>query len=114
MLIHDPDDFEEVALDEAYPALEELRDQGVVRAIGLGMNQVPMLERFVAKTDIDCVLVAGRYSLLNSEADQGFFQLCASRGVAVFVGGVFNSGILANPSAGQYGYAPPSEEVLSG
>lgn len=112
VLIHDPDDYEEVALDEAYPALVELRDEGVVRAIGLGMNQVPMLERFVAKTDIDCVLVAGRYSLLNSEADAGFFELCASRGVAVLAGGVFNSGVLANPSAGQYGYAPPSEEVL--
>jgi D-threo-aldose 1-dehydrogenase len=111
-LIHDPDDFEEAALGEAYPALEELRDQGVVRAIGLGMNQVPMLERFVANTDIDCVLVAGQYSLLNSEADQGFLQLCARRGVAVFVGGVFNSGILANPSAGNYRYAPPSEDVL--
>ncbi|MFZ1063227.1 MAG: aldo/keto reductase [Acidimicrobiales bacterium] len=112
-LIHDPDDFERDALTFAYPALVELRDEGTVKAIGLGMNQVPMLERFVAKTDIDCVLVAGQYSLLNAEAGRGFFQLCESRNVAVFVGGVFNSGILANPSGGQYRYAPPIEEVAN-
>jgi D-threo-aldose 1-dehydrogenase len=111
-LIHDPDDYEQVAFDEAYPALAELRDEGVVRAIGLGMNQVPMLERFVAGTDIDCVLVAGQYSLLNSEAGNDFFDLCETRGVAVFVGGVFNSGILANPRSGHYSYAPPSDDVV--
>ena len=112
VLIHDPDDYEDVALHEAYPALAKLREQNVVRAIGLGMNQVPMLERFVASVDLDCVLVAGCYSLLNSEADQGFFQLCADQDVAVLVGGVYNSGILANPSAGLYRYAPPDEDVL--
>ncbi len=111
VLIHDPDDFEDVALTQSYPALAELRDQGVVRAIGAGMNQVPMLERFVEGADLDCVLVAGRYSLLNEEADARFFDLCAGKGVSIFVGGVFNSGVLADPSRGTYAYAPASEEV---
>jgi D-threo-aldose 1-dehydrogenase len=111
-LIHDPDEYEEIAFSESYPALAELRDEGVVGAIGVGMNQVPMLERFVSGTDIDCVLVAGQYSLLNAEADADFFGLCESRGVAVFVGGVFNSGVLADPSSGTYGYVPARDDVL--
>ena len=72
-LIHDPDDHFDEAIDLAYPALEELRTEGAVRAIGLGMNQAEMLERFVRDTDIDCVLVAGRYSLLDDRAASGLF-----------------------------------------
>lgn len=97
-LIHDPDDVESVAIHETYPALADLRDQGIVTAIGVGMNQVPMLERFVHETDIDCVLVAGRYSLLNDDVGPAFFHLCEQRGVALLMGGVFNSGVLADPS----------------
>ena len=64
-LIHDPDAHGEQALREAYPALERLRAEGVVGAIGVGMNQTEMLTRFVRETDIDVVLVAGRYTLLD-------------------------------------------------
>ena len=67
-LIHDPDDYGEQAFREAYPALEELRAQGCVRAIGAGMNQAEMLTRFVTDTDVDVVLVAGRYTLLDQSA----------------------------------------------
>ncbi len=67
-LIHDPDDHGEQALREAYPALEQLRTEGCVRAIGVGMNQAEMLTRFVTDTDIDLVLVAGRYTLLDQSA----------------------------------------------
>ena len=67
-LIHDPDDYWEVAIGEAYPALDELRREGVVTAIGAGMNQAAMLERFVNETDIDCVLAAGCYSLIEAPA----------------------------------------------
>jgi D-threo-aldose 1-dehydrogenase len=112
-LIHDPDEFEGVAMSEAYPALAQLRDEGVVKAIGVGMNQVPMLERFVQRTDIDCVLIAGRYSLLNDDVGPSFFHLCDERDVAVLVGGVFNSGVLANPSpTSTYNYRPVDAAVL--
>jgi len=112
-LIHDPDDYERVAMNETYPALAELRDEGTVKAVGVGMNQVAMLEHFVTQCDIDCVLVAGRYSLLNDDAGTSFFRLCEERHVAVLVGGVFNSGVLAAPSpASTYDYQPVDAEVL--
>ena len=66
-LIHDPDDHAEKALDGAYVALDQLRSEGTIRAVGVGMNQAPLLEWFVQRADLDCVLVAGRYSLLDTE-----------------------------------------------
>jgi D-threo-aldose 1-dehydrogenase len=107
-LIHDPDDHGPQALDEAYPALAALRAEGVVRAIGVGMNQVEMLEWFVHRADIDCVLVAGRYTLLDTRAAVSLLPECARRGVAVLAGGVFNSGVLAAaPGPGAtYDYRP--------
>ena len=74
VLVHDPDDHEREALEGAFPALLELRDQRVVRAIGSGMNQSEMLARFVDRIDLDCVLLAGRYTLLDrsgAEPDPG-------------------------------------------
>ena len=68
MLIHDPDEHAEQALDGAFPALAELRAAGVIGAVGVGMNQAPLLEWFVRRADLDCVLVAGRYSLLDGSA----------------------------------------------
>ncbi len=112
-LVHDPDDHFAAARDAAIPALVELRDEGVVRAVGVGMNQTAMLERFVAETDIDCVLVAGRYSLLDASAAAGLFPACQARGVAVLAAGVFNSGILADPRPGAtFDYAPASADLV--
>ena len=106
-LIHDPDDHAEKALDGAYVALDQLRSEGTIRAVGVGMNQAPLLEWFVERADLDCVLVAGRYSLLDTEAAHGLFPACQRRGVAVLAAGVFNSGILADPRPGAtYDYAP--------
>ncbi|QQQ73997.1 aldo/keto reductase [Saccharothrix sp. 6-C] len=111
-LIHDPDDHWQEAVTGAYPALERLRAEGAVRAIGAGMNQTAMLTRFVAETDVDCVLVAGRYTLLDRTAADDLLPLCARRQVGVIVGGVFNSGILADPVPGAtYDYAPATEDV---
>ncbi|MFO7170233.1 MAG: aldo/keto reductase [Chloroflexota bacterium] len=108
--IHDPDDHERQALDEAFPTLAELRAQGVIGAIGAGMNQWQMLERFARNADFDCFLLAGRYTLLEQTSLE-FLELCRSRGIGVFLGGVFNSGILATgPRPGakyQYADAPP-------
>ncbi|MEV8443350.1 aldo/keto reductase [Actinosynnema sp. NPDC051121] len=112
VLIHDPDDHWEDAVTGAYPALERLRAEGAVRAIGAGMNQAAMLTRFVAETDVDCVLVAGRYSLLDRGAADELLPLCEKRQVGVLVGGVFNSGILADPTAhATYDYAPAPDDV---
>ncbi len=110
-LIHDPDDHCEQALREAYPALEQLRSEGCVRAIGVGMNQAEMLTRFVRDTDIDVVLIAGRYTLLDQSAADALLPAALERGVSVIAGGVFNSGVLAAPRAGatyDYQAAPDS------
>jgi D-threo-aldose 1-dehydrogenase len=113
VLIHDPDDVMEQAADEAYPALAELRAQGAVRAIGAGMNSAVALAWLVERCDLDCVLVAGRYTLLDQSAADVLFPLCRRRGVAVLAAGVFNSGILAGPGAGAtYDYAPAPPAVL--
>ncbi|MFE2756682.1 aldo/keto reductase [Actinosynnema sp. NPDC059335] len=112
VLVHDPDDHWDEAVGGAFPALARLRAEGAVRAIGAGMNQVGMLARFVRETDLDCVLVAGRYSLLDRSAADDLLPLCAERGVGVLVGGVFNSGVLADPAPGAtYDYAPAPEHV---
>lgn len=113
VLIHDPDEHWQQALSETYPALVELRDQGVVTAVGAGMNQWQMLARFVEQTDVDVVLVAGRYTLLDQSAQQELLPLCLERDVAVIVGGVFNSGILATDEPrGTYNYEPAPASIL--
>ncbi|MDX6465103.1 MAG: D-threo-aldose 1-dehydrogenase [Gaiellaceae bacterium] len=104
-LIHDPDDHYEEAVEGAYRALLRLRDEGVVRAIGVGMNQSELLARFARETDVDCFLVAGRYTLLDRGALEELLPLCVERGIAVIAGGVFNSGILASDDgSGHFDY----------
>ncbi|MGW1868715.1 aldo/keto reductase [Streptomyces mauvecolor] len=108
--LHDPDDHGEQALREAYPALERLRAEGVVRAIGAGMNRTGLLTRFLRESDVDAVLCAGRYSLLDQRAADELLPEAAARGKSVVVGGVFNSGLLADPRPGatyDYAAAPP-------
>jgi D-threo-aldose 1-dehydrogenase len=113
-LIHDPDDHGEQAFREAYPALERLRAEGVVRAIGAGMNQSQMLTRFARDTDVDVVLVAGRYTLLDRSAEDDLLPAAADRGVSVIAGGVFNSGVLASPSPGAtYEYTTAPDSLIS-
>jgi D-threo-aldose 1-dehydrogenase len=113
-LIHDPDFHEEQAFREAYPALERLRADGIVRAIGVGMNQAEMLTRFVRETGIDVVLIAGRYTLLDKSAADELLPAAAERGVSVIAGGVFNSGLLAAPAPGAtYDYAAAPAPLLS-
>jgi D-threo-aldose 1-dehydrogenase len=109
--IHDPDDHFEEALAGAYPALERLRGEGVVRAIGVGMNQSEALARFARETDVDCLLLAGRYTLLDTSALDELLPFCLERGIAVIAGGVFNSGVLAGNA--HYDYAPAEPAVLA-
>ncbi|MCX4788496.1 MULTISPECIES: aldo/keto reductase [unclassified Streptomyces] len=111
--LHDPDDHAEQALEEAYPALERLRAEGVVAAIGVGMNQTGLLHRFVQDTDVDVVLLAGRYTLLDHGALDDLLPTALERSVAVVIGGVFNSGVLADPRPdATYAYAPVPPEIL--
>ncbi|MGW1544903.1 aldo/keto reductase [Streptomyces sp. NPDC002309] len=111
--LHDPDDHAESAFREGYPALERLRSEGVVGAIGAGMNQAEMLTRFVRDTDVDVVLCAGRYTLLDQSALTALLPAAQERGVSVVVGGAFNSGLLADPRPGAtYDYAEAPAALL--
>jgi D-threo-aldose 1-dehydrogenase len=111
-LVHDPDDHEDDALRDAFPTLLRLRDEGVIAAVGCGMNQTAMLERFVARVDVDCVLLAGRNSLLDRSGTELLAQ-CAARRVGVILGGVFNTGVLVDPDAHPtYDYAAAPDAVL--
>lgn len=100
LFIHDPDDHYDAALGGAFRALDRLRSDGSVRAIGAGMNQHQMLARFATEASFDCFLLAGRYSLLDQSALASLMGICEARGIGLVVGGVYNSGILANPRAG--------------
>ena len=114
--IHDPDDaiYVEQSIKEAYPALEKMRNQGLIKAIGVGMNQSAVPTRFVNETDIDIVLIAGRYTLLDQSAAQDLLPAALKRGVDIIAAGVLNSGILANPVVGAtFDYAPATPEILA-
>jgi D-threo-aldose 1-dehydrogenase len=117
VLVHDPDadtvDHEQDALDGAFPALRDLRRQGVIKAIGAGMNQWQMEQRFAQQADPDVFLLAGRYTLLE-QTSLGFLNLCKEKGIGIFLGGVYNSGILATgpKETAQYNYANAPAAVL--
>ena len=111
LLIHDPDDHGDQALLEAFPTIAELREQGLVGAIGAGMNQWEMELRFARETDVDCFLLAGRYTLLEQGALTEFLPYCEANEISVIAGGPYNSGILASDlsESAHYNYAtaPP-------
>jgi D-threo-aldose 1-dehydrogenase len=103
------------AMEGAYPALARLREEGAVKAIGVGLNETRMCERFARAGDFDTMLLAGRYSLLEQDALDGFLALAQKKGIGLMLGGVFNSGILATgpvPGA-RYNYRPAPPEVLA-
>ncbi|MBA2380661.1 MAG: aldo/keto reductase [Chloroflexi bacterium] len=101
-LVHDPDDHWREAIDGAIPALIRLREEGAIGAVGVGMNQAPMLARFARECDLDVILLAGRYTLLDQEALGDLLPTCVDRDIAILLGGVMNSGILADPRPGSH------------
>jgi D-threo-aldose 1-dehydrogenase len=100
LLVHDPDDHYEDAVAGAFRALRRLRDDGTVKAIGAGMNQSEMLARFAEAAPVDCFLLAGRYTLLDQGALTTLFPICRANNIGIMLGGIYNSGILANPRSG--------------
>ncbi len=115
LLIHDPDDYYEQAIGEAFPTLADLRSQGVIKAIGCGMNQWQMLQKFAQEGDFDCFLLAGRYTLLEQEAQKTFLPLCQEKNIGIIVGGVFNSGLLASSleQSAKYNYQDAPPEIVA-
>ena len=102
------------AMAGAYRALLSLREQGVVRAIGAGLNEWEACQEFAEAGDFDCFLLAGRYTLLDQASLDSFMPLCEQRGIGIVLGGPYNSGILATgavPGA-LYDYAPASPAIL--
>ncbi len=114
LYIHDPDDHYDEALLGAYPALARLRSEGVVSAIGAGMNQAEMLARFAREGDFDCFLLAGRYTLIDHSGLADLLPLCEQRKISIIVGGPYNSGILAGGalSGSKFDYKSAPPEVL--
>jgi D-threo-aldose 1-dehydrogenase len=115
VFVHDPDEHEREALDGAFPALAELKAQGVIRAFGAGMNQSAMLTRFTEEVDLDVVMVAGRYTLLDQSAASDLLPAALAHGVDVVSAAIFNSGLLATPRptrGARFDYDSPSAELL--
>ena len=108
-----PKVFEE-AMEGCWKALSDLRDQGVVKAIGVGVNEWEVCHAALQARDFDCFLLAGRYTLLEQDSLNEFLPLCEERGAAVVVGGGFNSGILATGAVegAKYNYAPAPAEIM--
>lgn len=116
LFVHDPDEHYREALDGAFPALDDLRRQGVISSYGAGMNQSEMLADFVLNTDADIVMCAGRYTLLEQGALDELLPAASSRGVSVVAAAVFNSGLLAQdrPRADvTYDYAPAEASLIA-
>jgi D-threo-aldose 1-dehydrogenase len=113
VLVHDPDNHHDEAVAGAYPALDRLRSEGRIRAVGAGMNQSAMLTRFAGEGRFDCFLLAGRFTLLDQSGLDDLLPLCQREGISVIAGGAFNSGILADPRPGaHYNYLPAPAELV--
>ena len=112
-LIHDADDQIDKAIAESYPVLDELRSKGVIKGIGVGLNYCSYATKAVKEMDLDIILIAGRYSLLDQSAQEELFKECMKKNTGVIVGGVYNSGVLANPTLeSTYDYVKVTPEIL--
>jgi D-threo-aldose 1-dehydrogenase len=114
LFIHDPHNHYEQAIREAYPAIAGLREQKMVRAIGVGMDGVQHLIRFAGDGDFDCFLLWGRYSLLDQTALPELLPLCQKKGISIVLGAPYESGILASdvqPGA-KFRYSDASQDVI--
>ncbi|MGH6961236.1 MAG: aldo/keto reductase [Dongiaceae bacterium] len=101
-------------MEGGYKALVELRDAGAVKAIGAGINEWEICQKLAGLGDFDCFLLAGRYSLLEQESLKSFLPLCTKRGIGIFLGGPYNTGILATGAVAgaMYNYKPATPDIL--
>lgn len=114
VLMHDAEDHIKEAVENAFPVLAELRSQGLIKAIGLGMNYVVPALEIMRQTDLDIALIAGRFTLLDQSAQHELFPYALANNIDISMGGVLNSGVLANPVAGAtYNYLPASDEIIA-
>jgi D-threo-aldose 1-dehydrogenase len=124
LLIHDVDrrnqgdrlpEVFRAAMAGAYKALLSLREQGLIKAIGCGLNEWEACQQFAEAGDFDCFLLAGRYTLLEQDSIKHFLPLCERRGIGIILGGPYNSGILASGAVkgAWFDYAPATDAVLS-
>jgi len=110
--LHDPLDVS-AGMAGAMAGLQELREQGVVRAVSVGLGKLDPLERFAAEAPLDALMEAGRLTLLDRTAERRLMDIAAARGIGVLAAGVFNSGILADPDAAPFfEYEPANAELL--
>ena len=116
LYLHDPDAYDlEAGITQALPAMEKLRAEGLVNAIGVGSNSSDALVKCVQRSELDLVMLAGRYTLLEQPAQEHLLPACIERGVGVVNVGVYNSGLLARPTISDdahYNYAPAPQEIL--
>lgn len=106
--------YQRQLLDSGMKALEELKSSGAISAYGLGVNEVEVCMDVIARSPIDCILLAGRYSLLDRSAERGLLEACRRQQISLVIGGVFNSGILATgpvPGA-NFDYGPASDDIV--
>jgi D-threo-aldose 1-dehydrogenase len=114
VLMHDAEDYIPDAINNAFPVLADLRSQGLIKAIGLGMNYVEPALEIMKNTDLDIALIAGRYTLLDQIAQEELFPYALANNIDISMGGVLNSGVLANPAPGAtYNYLPASDEIIA-
>jgi len=111
--IHDADNWVREAIDVVYPELHKMREEGLVKAIGIGMNWCPTSVAIMKETDLNIALIAGRFTLLDQSAQAELYPLALAKKVSIIAAGVFNSGVLANPVAGAYyDYEIAPQEII--
>ncbi|MEY2837205.1 MAG: hypothetical protein RLZ46_587 [Actinomycetota bacterium] len=112
--IHDADSWVSDAINVVYPELHKMREEGLLKAIGIGMNWCPTSIAIMKETELNIALIAGRFTLLDQSAQEELYPLALKRKVSIIAAGVFNSGVLANPIDGaHYDYEPASAEILN-
>jgi D-threo-aldose 1-dehydrogenase len=112
--IHDADSWVSDAINVVYPELHKMREEGLLKAIGIGMNWCPTSVAIMKETELNIALIAGRFTLLDQSAQEELYPLAMKKKVSIIAAGVFNSGVLANPVDGaHYDYEPASAEILN-
>ena len=111
--IHDPEEWISDAINVVYPILDDLRRQGIIKAVGIGVNYVKTAMAVMKETDLNIALLAGRYTLLDQSSQDELYPLALAKNVSIVAAGVMNSGILANPKPGaHYDYEPAKAELV--